>query len=379
MLAEFYSCRKQQPACFSAALNYFLFMETPFNQRHAQALAVELLPNFCDVRVIFMMILVLELLALVLSLAIPSSHEQLWNYLAFISMMLQWLGLINAALLCSARRWLNRQAQHKTLIYSFCLMMLVSLFFSITMLQLKSWMGLDDQTSPLGEHFLIRIMIMSAAIYALVLRFFYIQQQWKLNVNAHAETEIQALRARIRPHFLFNSMNTIASLVRLMPDKAEKAVEDLSDLFRASLHERNSHSLEEELALTRSYLSIEALRLGSRLTVEWDIDNSLKDTEIPALSLQPLAENAIYHGIEPLVGGGCIKISAQRQNQSLLLSVSNPLANAPGKAHRHGNQMAQQNIRRRLKLVYGDEGAFVTNETKTDYTVTLKIPLSNLL
>jgi two-component system sensor histidine kinase AlgZ len=379
MLAEFYSCRKQQPACFSAALNYFLFMETPFNQRHAQALAVELLPNFCDVRVIFMMILVLELLALVLSLAIPSSHEQLWNYLAFISMMLQWLGLINAALLCSARRWLNRQAQHKTLIYSFCLMMLVSLFFSITMLQLKSWMGLDDQTSPLGEHFLIRIMIMSAAIYALVLRFFYIQQQWKLNVNAHAETEIQALRARIRPHFLFNSMNTIASLVRLMPDKAEKAVEDLSDLFRASLHERNSHSLEEELALTRSYLSIEALRLGSRLTVEWDIDNSLKDTEIPALSLQPLAENAIYHGIEPLTGGGCIRISAQRHKNALLLSVTNPLAPAGQQGRHKGNQMAQQNIRRRLKLVYGDDAEFVTNETKTDYTVTLKIPLDTQL
>ena len=354
-------------------------METPFNQRHAQALAAELLPNFCDVRVIFMMILVLELLAMVLSLAIPSSQADLWNYLAFISMMLQWLGLINAALLCSARRWLNRQTQHRTLIYSFCLMMLVSLFFSITMLQLKRWMGLDDQTSPLGEHFLVRIMIMSAAIYALVLRFFYIQQQWKLNVNAHAETEIQALRARIRPHFLFNSMNTIASLVRLMPDKAEKAVEDLSDLFRASLRERNSHSLEDELALTRSYLSIEALRLGDRLTVEWNIDNSLKDAEIPALSLQPLAENAIYHGIEPLVGGGCIKIGAQRQEQTLLISVSNPLAPASEKEHRHGNQMAQQNIRRRLKLVYGDAAAFVTNETKTDYTVTLKIPLSNQL
>jgi two-component system sensor histidine kinase AlgZ len=255
----------------------------------------------------------------------------------------------------------------------------VSLLFSITMLQLKRWMGLDDQTSPLGEHFLIRIMIMSAAIYALVLRFFYIQQQWKLNVNAHAETEIQALRARIRPHFLFNSMNTIASLVRLMPEKAEKAVEDLSDLFRASLRERNSHSLEEELALTHSYLNIEALRLGERLTVEWNIDNSLKDTEIPALSLQPLAENAIYHGIEPLIGGGRIKIGAQRQDQSLLLSVSNPLAPASEKGHRHGNQMAQQNIRRRLKLVYGDDAAFVTNETKTDYTVTLKIPLSNQL
>lgn len=358
-------------------LDYFLSMENTFNQRHAQVLAVELLPNFCDVRVIFMMILVLELLALVLSMAIPSSQAQFWNYLAFISMMLQWLGLINAALLCGSRKALNQLPQPKTLLYSFCLMMAVSLMFSLVMLLLKNWMGLDEQTSPLGENFLVRIMLMSAAIYALVLRFFYIQQQWKLNVNAHADSEIQALRARIRPHFLFNSMNTIASLVRLMPEKAEKAVEDLSDLFRASLREQNDHSLGEELELTRSYLNIESLRLGERLSVDWDIDNSLKDTEIPALSLQPLAENAIYHGIEPLTGGGCIKISAQRQNQSLLLSVSNPLAPAAQKGHHHGNQMAQQNIRRRLALVYGEAAAFVTNETKTNYTVSLKIPLSD--
>jgi two-component system sensor histidine kinase AlgZ len=354
-------------------------METTFNQRHAQVLAVELLPNFCDVRVIFMTILVLELLAMVLSMAIPSSQAQFWNYLAFISMMLQWLGLINAALLCAARKWLNRLPRRSSLLSSFGLMMLVSLAFSLFMLQLKTWMGLDEETSPLGENFLLRVMLMSAAIYALVLRFFYIQQQWKLNVNAHADTEIQALRARIRPHFLFNSMNTIASLVRLMPEKAEKAVEDLSDLFRASLREQNDHSLGEELELTRSYLNIEALRLGERLTVDWNIDNSLKDAEIPALSLQPLAENAIYHGIEPLAGGGCISITAQKQDQSLLLSVSNPLAPAATKGHRQGNQMAQQNIRRRLKLVYGDAAAFVTNETKTNYTVTLKIPLSNQL
>jgi len=354
-------------------------METSLNRRQTQALAAELLPNFCDVRIIFMTILVLELLAMVLSMAIPSSQAQFWNYLAFISMMLQWLGLINAAVLCSTRKWLNRLPQRSSLFSSFALMMLVSLGFSLFMLQLKSWMGLDEETSPLGENFLVRIMLMSAAIYALVLRFFFIQQQWKLNVNAQADTEIQALRARIRPHFLFNSMNTIASLVRFMPEKAEKAVEDLSDLFRASLREQNDHSLGEELALTRSYLDIEALRLGERLTVSWETDNSLKDAEIPALSLQPLAENAIYHGIEPLAGGGCICIKAEKQDQSLLLSVSNPLAPASEKGHHQGNKTAQQNIRRRLKLVYGDNAAFVANETKTDYTVTLKIPLSNQL
>lgn len=350
-------------------------METRHNGRPAETLAAELLPNFCDVRVIFMMILVLELLALVLAMAIPSTQAQFWDYLAFISMMLQWLGLINAALLCKTRKWLNSLPQRNNIVLAFCMMMLVSLAFSIAMLELKRWMALDDVTSPLGENFLARIMLMSAAIYALVLRFFYIQQQWKLNLHAHSVAEIQALRARIRPHFLFNSMNTIASLITFRPEKAEKAIVDLSDLFRASLREQNTNTLAEELDLTRSYLDIEALRLGDRLAVEWQVDDTQKDTEIPALSLQPLAENAIYHGIEPLTGGGCIKISARREKQFLLLSVSNPLAQTREGGHRKGNQMAQQNIRRRLKLAYGDDAEFVTNETKTDYTVTLKIPL----
>ncbi len=354
-------------------------METQHPEYPLDSLSVDLLPNFCDVRVIFMMILVLELLALVLAVAIPSTQTEFWNYLAFISMMLQWLGLINAALLCNARKWLNQMPQRGSIIMSFSLMMLVSLVFGVVLLELNRWMALDAETSPLGEHFMPRIMVLSAAIYALVLRFFYIQQQWKLNLHAHSVAEIQALRARIRPHFLFNSMNTIASLISFMPEKAEKAVVDLSDLFRASLREQNTNSLADELDLTRSYIDIETLRLGDRLTVQWEIDDSLKDIEIPALSLQPLAENAIYHGIEPLTGGGCIKISAHREKRFLLMSVSNPLAPATEGGRHKGNQMAQQNIRRRLKLAYGDDAEFVTNETKTDYTVTLKIPLGNQL
>ena len=354
-------------------------METEHAGNSQDTISIDLLPNFCDVRVIFMMILVLELLALVLAVAIPSTQAEFWNYLAFISMMLQWLGLINAALLCNARKWLNRMPQRGSILMSFGLMMLVSLVFGIILLELNRWMALDTVTSPLGEHFLPRIMVMSAAIYALVLRFFYIQQQWKLNLHAHSVAEIQALRARIRPHFLFNSMNTIASLISFMPEKAEKAVEDLSDLFRASLREQNTNTLADELDLTRSYIDIEILRLGERLTVQWEIDETLKDIEIPALSLQPLAENAIYHGIEPLTGGGCIKISARRDKRFLLMSVSNPLAPASGGRRHQGNQMAQQNIRRRLKLAYGEDSEFVTNETKTDYTVTLKIPLGNQL
>jgi two-component system sensor histidine kinase AlgZ len=354
-------------------------METKTSMHRSATEAGELLPNFCDVRVIFMVILVMELLAIVLAMAIPASRMKFWDQLAFISMLLQWIGLINTALLCFARRWLNRLTHAHNLLISFCLMMLVSLCFSLLLLELKAWMGLDDTTSPLGVYFLPRVLVMSAAIYALVLRFFYIQQQWKLNVHANSVSEIQALRARIRPHFLFNSMNTIASLISFKPHLAEKAVVDLADLFRASLRAQNANTLQDELALTCSYLDIEALRLGDRLRVQWDIDETLKEKEIPALCLQPLAENAIYHGIEPLPQGGCISITAKTLGAFMVLSVSNPVHKAAASGHHHGNQMAQENIHRRLQLVYGEQAGFVTNETKTDYTVTLKIPLDTQL
>ena len=333
------------------------------------------LPNFCDVRVIFMLVLIVELVAIVLAMAIPSSTREIWDNLAFISMMMQWIALLNAAALCATRKWMNQLGGALTVIASFCVMMFVSLAFSLAVLELKNWMGLDDVTSPLGEHFLLRIMVISAAIYAVVLRYFYIQQQWKLNLNAQSKAEVQALKARIRPHFLFNSMNTIASLISFKPVEAEKAIEDLADLFRASLREQNIHTLKDEIEITRSYLDIEKLRLGDRLQISWDIDNSQFDEEIPALSLQPLAENAIYHGIEPLPDGGTIHISAKRQGDSLIIAVSNPSPDEQA-AHTSGNQMAQENIRQRLKLVYGNRAGFNINATKQNYTVTLEIPVT---
>lgn len=331
-----------------------------------------LLPNFCDVNVLFMLILLVEMLALVLT-ATPSTIN-FWDQLAFLSMLMLWIGLINAAVLCQARRWLNTQPNQTSITMSFILMMLVSFIVCIAVLAINEWMQLDDVTSPLGHYFLARIMLISAVIYAVVLRYFYMQQQWKIHIQAHSRAEIQALRARIRPHFLFNSMNTIASLIAISPDKAEKAVEDLSDLFRASLHEKNANTLADELNLTKSYLAIETLRLEDRLNIKWDIDQDLMEAVVPALCIQPLAENAIYHGIEPLMEGGTISISARSKEDKLELCVSNPLGN--GAISKHiGNHMAQENIQQRLHLVYGDNASFTIKEGDDTYSVILEIPL----
>ncbi|MCK5001794.1 MAG: histidine kinase [Gammaproteobacteria bacterium] len=331
-----------------------------------------LLPNFCDVNVIFMLVLLVELLALVLTSA-PATVN-FWDQLAFISMLMLWIGLLNAAVLCQARRWLNSLPTQTGVLLSFILMMLVSLCFSLIVITINNQLLLDSLTSPLGDYFLIRIMLISAVIYAVLLRYFYVQQQWKIHIQAQSKAEIQALRARIRPHFLFNSMNTIASLIAFSPEKAEKAIVDLSDLFRASLREQNTNTLNDELTLTRSYLDIETLRLGERLNIDWNVDESLVETEVPALFLQPLVENAIYHGIEPLADGGTISISARRKHRKLELCVSNPLGDGSISKH-ESNHMAQENIRQRLTLVYGNDASFIIKGDDKTYTVVLEIPL----
>jgi two-component system sensor histidine kinase AlgZ len=347
-------------------------MENKLSFTDVDAEDTGLLPNFCDVRVIFMLVLLVELLAIVLTAA--PSNVSFWDQLAFISMLMQWIGLLNAAILCGTRKWLNALPTRILVTTSFFLMMLVSVCFCLLVIAIKNWMLLDEETSPLGENFLLRIAVISAAVYAVVLRYFYIQQQWKLHLQAHSKAEIQALRARIRPHFLFNSMNTIASLISFKPEKAEKAVEDLADIFRASLREQNINTLADELSLTRSYVDIEKLRLDQRLKIDWSIDSSLEDTEVPALCLQPLVENAIYHGIEPLPEGGQIFISASQEGNQLVIKVCNPIGTGAISQHK-SNHMAQENIKQRLHLVYGASADFNTNETKEDYTVILKIPL----
>ena len=338
-----------------------------------------LLPDFCDVRVVFMVVLLIEVLAVVMSLSTIESRVDFWDHLAFISMLLQWIGLINAAVLCLARRFLNNCALRFTLLYSYLLMLGVSLLVALGLIQINHLLALDTITSPIGSDFLLRVMVVSAVIYAVLLRYFYIQYQWHSQLNSQARAEIQALRARIRPHFLFNSMNTIASLIGFRPDDAEKAIVDLSELFRASLMENNSHTLKDEIGITRSYLDIEKLRLGDRLQINWSLDNSLLDEEIPSLCLQPLAENAIYHGIEPLMSGGTIEITAHQEGETLVMCVTNPVSDRSDMPHKKGNRMAQQNIRQRLELAYGKRADFQTNETKHSYSVQLRIPLERVL
>eukprot|EP01031_Cornospumella_fuschlensis_P016430 gene16430-20080_t len=144
---------------------------------------------------------------------------------------------------------------------------------------------------------------------ALLLRYFFLQSQWRRQQQAELRARIESLQARIRPHFLFNSLNSIASLVVIDPYKAEQAVLDLSDLFRASLAKPGTLvSWAEELELSKRYLSIEQYRLGERLQLDWQVDDVPDDLPIPQLTLQPLLENALIYGIQPRIEGGLVRV-----------------------------------------------------------------------
>jgi two-component system sensor histidine kinase AlgZ len=335
------------------------------------------IPDFCATRMVFAVVLIAELVALTLALARPNAP--FLTELARISLFLQWLGLTNAALLCYSRRWLAKLTVPRSSIAAFTLIIVNTVVISEFALWLGTAFGAVGVTPLLpADHwsFLLRNAGIALIVTALLLRYFFVTHQWQKHVRTEALSRIQALQARIRPHFLFNSMNTIAALTRSDPKRAEEAVEDLADLFRATL--RDSHSplrLKEELELTRIYQRIEALRLGNRLEVRWDVAELPMRAFVPGLTVQPLLENAIYHGIEQLEHGGTVLVSGKVVGGEVEIAVSNPVGqDGPASEPRTGNRLALDNIKQRLELAYGDRGSLKVEQEPGRYQVTVRFP-----
>lgn len=343
-------------------------------ERHEADVADGFLPDFCNSHNVFLVILMAELLALILALAPGVVSQEFWTRLALISLFIQWVSLSAVLLLCYSRRWLNKHSTRAVAIIAYTTMLLITLLFSLISIQLDAFLDLSNH-SGWEKTFVLRNLFIAAVVAAVVLRYLYVQVLWKRNTETEARSRIQALQARIRPHFLFNSMNTIASLTRSQPEQAEQAVEDLADLFRVSLADRNMLSLDEEVEVTRRYLNIEAHRLGDRLNVDWQIDPEVDLTEeIPALTMQPLVENALYHGIEPLTEGGVVTIRLENLRDTIRITISNPLGQVANQSQHKGNRMALNNIRQRLTLAYGKEEPLQVEVTDSNYTVKFDIP-----
>lgn len=317
-----------------------------------------------------LLILAGAVVALIFALSSSPGMEGFWLTFGLSLLFVLWVVLVSAALICSLRRWLVRRGSHSVAWVVFLVIPLVTLAAS---LMATAYLPASPDRS--GNWFVLRNTLISFLASLALVRYLVLQDQWRRQVAAESRARLDALQASIRPHFLFNALNTIASLVHDEPDKAEQATLDLSDLLRTGLRSGATQSLDEELDLVRGYLRLEALRLGERLRVSWELDDDLPLVQqLPALLIQPLVENAIVHGIARLPGGGCLEIRGQRAARNRIrFEIVNPVPDDSARPP-ESNRMALDNIRQRLALAYEEGARLKTHREKGRFRVELILP-----
>ena len=332
------------------------------------------LPDFCSLNALAAVVLLAEVLILVVLLAPGAEAMPSFERLVAGSLYSEWLALCIALTLCKLRPMLLSMRTAIGVALAYALILAITAGGSALIYHLDQALATRLTLPPgNGVRFVAGNVILAALVGAAAFRYFYVQAQWQRQIRAEARAKVAALQARIRPHFLFNSMNTIASLIRTRPLDAERAIEDLSDLFRSALRSGDAPStLGTELELVRRYLDIEQLRLGERLKVDWAVDTLPIDFAIPALLLQPLVENAVHHGIQPLPDGGTIEIAGHASATAIEVAIRNPCP--PNGKRASGNRIALDNIRQRLALHYGDRATLEAQQGADYYACRLSLP-----
>ncbi|RFF31103.1 sensor histidine kinase [Wenzhouxiangella sediminis] len=328
------------------------------------------LPDLCTPSSILLLVLVGTVVALIFALAGTANPESFWLNFGLSMLFVQWVVLVSAALICGFRRFLADRAGR---IMGWALFLVIPVVSLLASFIVVNFLPLGDARG--GFWFVLRNVLVSLLASMALVRYLVLQQRWKQQVAAEARARLDALQASIRPHFLFNSLNTIASLVHDKPDEAEQATLDLSDLLRTGLRSGATQSLGEELELVRGYLRLEALRLGERLQVDWRLSDDLPlSQELPALLIQPLVENAVVHGIARLPEGGRLSIRGERASRNRLrFEVVNPLP-ADSARPAESNRMALDNIRQRLALAYEEGARLKTRREAGCFRVELTVP-----
>ncbi len=335
------------------------------------------LPDFQSLATTFLLLLLGQLLAFMYTLAAVDSPARFWSELGLNSLFILWIVLVSQATLAIAAKRLDRMQAVEAGLCVFIVVVVVSLLMTYMDHVLSEELGL-----PLAmrrEKLLFQSLdnaILAGLVTAVSLRYQYVQYLRRLQARAEGAARLEALQARMKPHFLFNSLNAIASLIRRNPVLAEELILDLAELFRAILRKDiQLATLEEEFLLSRQYLNIEQQRLGGRLRVAWTLDEDLLGALIPPLSLQPLLENAIHHGVEPSANGGTLEITCQPYKKNkILLTVRNSLPDNGERTERPGNRIALENIRLRLQSFFGEEGKLTVSMVEGFYHARIIIP-----
>lgn len=337
------------------------------------------LPDLCRLTRLATMLGVAELVVLLIALA-PDGGAG-WTTSRFVSAsgFALWLALTVSVLLCLARPRLSRLP--RVLGGALALLLAAGVAAAGAALVFVVDLNLQARMVPADvsiQRFAAGSAAITLVVVATALPYLYAIDAWRAQVRASARAEADALQARIRPHFLFNSMNTIASLVRQDPQRAERAVLDLSDLFRAALGAGDQPStLAEEVALAERYLAIEELRLGERLRVHWRRDEPLPwSLPMPRLVLQPLLENAVLHGISRLPAGGDVEIVLRQDGDALEVAVRNPAPPPREQDHFGGGAgHAQGNVGQRLAYAFGKRARMTAGWDGGYYHAGFRVPL----
>jgi two-component system sensor histidine kinase AlgZ len=319
------------------------------------------LPDFCNLGINLRILLAVNGMMVLAAILKSSDFPSAWQELLELSVVVQPILLLSLLLLCPVGKALHRFS------YRAGVAGIVALELAITTLTYSVERIYALQTEAgLGRYWLFCIMVTVA-----LLGYFHLRN--RALSPAVSAARIQALQARIRPHFLFNSINAVLGLIRSDPHRAEEALEGMADLFRVAMAENQSLvELHKEIELSRQYLGLEQLRLGERLVVNWCLENMPPSALVPSMILQPLLENAVYHGIEPASHPGHIQVEVVLQDGQVHLMLTNPYR--PEGDHHKGNKMALNNIRERLALHFDAEASLTTTVDNDTYRVHIVMP-----
>lgn len=319
------------------------------------------LPNFCNLGIMLRMVLIVNALCFAAAF-VRGGTSDVMNQFLTISVVAQPAIIVSQLLACALRPWLAKLQYWRGVSAIFALEALIGAAF---------WFLVRNSPMAAPSPDPWQFAFLFAFATATVLLYFDLRS--RALSPALIEARLQALQARIRPHFLFNSINAVLSLIRDEPRRAERMLEDMSDLFRVLMADnRRLVPLDDEIALSKKYLEIEQIRLGDRLIVEWQIEQRAEAARVPPLILQPLVENAVYHGIEPRNEPGVLSISVVSRGKQFEIRVVNPFH--PGSTHVSGNRMAIANIRERLQLHFDAEAELAAEVAGDRYIVTILIP-----
>jgi two-component system sensor histidine kinase AlgZ len=328
---------------------------------NARALESDLVFNACATGVVLRAVLFVEVCACV---GVAFFAQDLLDWMVRVALVtggalpavLAWL-----LLACATRRILSRLLPA----VQYTMAILLGTASALYGCALLAWAGLVV-SPPWVASACSGALLSSLLVAALVLRS-------KGRMPAHTSARLAELQSRIRPHFLFNTLNSAIALVRAEPAKAEAMLEDLSDLFREALKDSGEPvTVAEEINLAQRYLAIEQVRFGDRLRVQWVLDPAAAGARLPPLLLQPLVENAVRHGVEPSPMGADVRISTQRRGAAVVIKVTNTVPAGPGVA---GQGLALRNVRERLALLHDVQGQFRSGLKDGIYQVRMEVPL----